>query len=309
MEELLKRKLKTFLLIETGHTGQGWISQGQSYYTDDGSVFVKRNPKAQARRMFVGEMASLEAILQTNTVTVPKPIKVIDMPGGGSAFVMEHLEMRSLNRYSAQLGEQVADLHLHNQRLGEKLKKERGTVGKGTGQSEPKFIDKFGFHVTTCCGYIPQVNDWQKDWVTFYTRQRIQPQMEMIEKESGDREALELWSQLQLRIPEMFCDIKIVPALIHGDLYGGNTAENELEPLLFDPASFYGHAECDLAVSTILAGFNSSFYSAYHSKIPKAPGFERRQKLYQLFHSLNQWNHFGTEYREQTLSIMRNLLH
>ncbi|XP_029456136.1 ketosamine-3-kinase-like isoform X2 [Rhinatrema bivittatum] len=259
--------------------------------------------------MFVGEMASLEAILQTNTVTVPKPIKVIDMPGGGSAFVMEHLEMRSLNRYSAQLGEQVADLHLHNQRLGEKLKKERGTVGKGTGQSEPKFIDKFGFHVTTCCGYIPQVNDWQKDWVTFYTRQRIQPQMEMIEKESGDREALELWSQLQLRIPEMFCDIKIVPALIHGDLYGGNTAENELEPLLFDPASFYGHAECDLAVSTILAGFNSSFYSAYHSKIPKAPGFERRQKLYQLFHSLNQWNHFGTEYREQTLSIMRNLLH
>lgn len=44
-----------------------------------------------------------------------------------------------------------------------------------------------------------QVNDWQKDWVAFYTQQRIQPQMDMVEKASGDREALELWSALQVR--------------------------------------------------------------------------------------------------------------
>ena len=43
-----------------------------------------------------------------------------------------------------------------------------------------------------------QVNDWQEDWVTFYARQRIQPQMDMVEKRSGDREALELWSALQV---------------------------------------------------------------------------------------------------------------
>lgn len=44
-----------------------------------------------------------------------------------------------------------------------------------------------------------QVNDWQKDWVAFYAQQRIQPQMDMVEKASGDREALELWSALQVR--------------------------------------------------------------------------------------------------------------
>lgn len=44
-----------------------------------------------------------------------------------------------------------------------------------------------------------QVNDWQEDWVTFYARQRIQPQMDMVEKGSGDREARELWSALQVR--------------------------------------------------------------------------------------------------------------
>lgn len=43
-----------------------------------------------------------------------------------------------------------------------------------------------------------QVNDWQKDWVMFFTRQRIQPQMDMLEKGSGDRQALELWSALQV---------------------------------------------------------------------------------------------------------------
>lgn len=43
-----------------------------------------------------------------------------------------------------------------------------------------------------------QVNDWQNDWVTFFAKQRIQPQMDMIEKNSGDREARELWAQLQV---------------------------------------------------------------------------------------------------------------
>lgn len=32
-------------------------------------------------------------------------------------------------RHSAKLGTQLADLHLHNQQLGEKLKKEESTVG------------------------------------------------------------------------------------------------------------------------------------------------------------------------------------
>ena len=48
--------------------------------------------------MFEGEVASLTAILKTGTVKVPKPIKVLDAPGGGSMLVMEHLDMRHLNR-------------------------------------------------------------------------------------------------------------------------------------------------------------------------------------------------------------------
>ncbi|XP_075375008.1 ketosamine-3-kinase-like isoform X3 [Mycteria americana] len=279
MEDALRRELGTAVLRPTGHLGGGCISQGQSYDTDRGRVYVKSNSKAEARRMFEGEMASLEAILKTQTIKVPKPIKVIDLPGGSTLFVMEHLEMRGLNRHSAKLGTQLADLHLHNQQLGEKLKKEESTV-----------------------------NDWQNDWVTFFAKQRIQPQMDMIEKNSGDREARELWAQLQLKIPSLFCDVEIVPALLHGDLWGGNVAEDDSGPIIFDPASFYGHSEYELAIAGMFGGFSSSFYSAYHSKIPKAAGFEKRLKLYQLFHYMNHWNHFGTGYRGSSLNIMRNLI-
>lgn len=47
--------------------------------------------------MFDGEMASLEAILKTSTIKVPKPVKVIELDRG-CVFVMEHLDMKSLNK-------------------------------------------------------------------------------------------------------------------------------------------------------------------------------------------------------------------
>ncbi|XP_037665430.1 ketosamine-3-kinase [Choloepus didactylus] len=308
MEALLRRELGYGFVKAAGHAGGGCISQGQSYDTDRGRVFMKVNPRAEARRMFEGEMASLTAILKTHTVRVPKPIKVLDSPGGGSMLVMEHLDMRYLSSHAATLGAQLADLHLENRKLGESLRQEDRTVGRGGGQAERAFVDQFGFEVVTCCGYLPQVNDWQQDWVAFFAQQRIQPQMDMVEKASGDREARELWSALQLKIPELFHGLEIVPALLHGDLWGGNVAEDSSGPIIFDPASFYGHSEYELAIAGMFGGFSSSFYSAYHSKIPKALGFEKRLQLYQLFHYLNHWNHFGSGYRGSSLSIMRNLL-
>ncbi|XP_045381751.1 ketosamine-3-kinase isoform X1 [Lemur catta] len=308
MEGLLRRELGCSSVKATGHSGGGCISQGQSYDTDRGRVFVKVNSKAEAKRMFEGEMASLTAILSTGTVRVPKPIKVLDAPSGGSMLVMEHVDMRYLSSYAAQLGAQLADLHLDNKKLGESLLKEAGTVGRGGGHTERPFVERFGFDVVTCCGYLPQVNDWQQDWVEFYARQRIQPQMDMVEKGSGDREALQLWSALQLKIPDLFRGLEIVPALLHGDLWGGNVAEDSSGPVVFDPASFYGHSEYELAIAGMFGGFGSSFYSAYHSRVPKAPGFEKRLHLYQLFHYLNHWNHFGSGYRGSSLSIMRKLV-
>lgn len=47
MEAKLKKELGTAMLRPTGHAGGGCISEGQSYDTDNGRVFVKINHKRE----------------------------------------------------------------------------------------------------------------------------------------------------------------------------------------------------------------------------------------------------------------------
>lgn len=54
----------------------------------------------------------------------------------------------------------------------------------------------------------PQENEWQDDWVTFYSQQRLQHQLNMVEKSYGDREAIELWAKLQVNPPPPFDPIR-----------------------------------------------------------------------------------------------------
>ncbi|XP_072024143.1 ketosamine-3-kinase-like [Amphiura filiformis] len=306
MEAILKSTLGVTHAKSIGRGGGGCISEGQTYETNKGKYFVKVNHKSEAMRMFEGEAASLDAILATNIVKVPKPEKVIrDDKDGGAILIMEHVDMSGLRKYQAELGEQLARLHLHNEDLGNRLSQEGSRVGDA--EAGAKYVPKFGFHCTTCCGYIPQNNEWTDNWVEFYARHRLKLQLDLVERDYGDREARELWPQLERNLPGFFKDIKVKPALLHGDLWGGNVAETDTGPVIFDPASHYGHSEFDLAIAGMFGGFNSAFYSAYHKMIPKAPGFETRSELYKLFHYLNHWNHFGSGYRTSSLSIMRRL--
>lgn len=57
----------------------------------------------------------------------------------------------------------ICRLHLHN-RL---LKSEDSKVGQSERLKEESLdtVDQFGFHTVTCCGRIPQDNEWNKDWV------------------------------------------------------------------------------------------------------------------------------------------------
>ncbi|XP_041350557.1 ketosamine-3-kinase-like [Gigantopelta aegis] len=302
-EELLKRELKTTTLKPFGGGGGGCISSGQGYDTDHGRVFVKVNNESQARRMFDGEAASLKAMYTAAEVKVPKPIKVFDLPVGGAAIAMEYLDLSgSLSRHAGLLGQQLARLHLKNEKVGEELKKKDSSVHRGSG--DLKYIERFGFDVATCCGYYPQDNTWNDDWVKFYAR-KIEQQLEFVK---GDREAEDLWSQILPRLDSFFKDVDVKPALLHGDLWSGNAAADKSGPVIYDPASFYGHSEYDLAIANMFGGFSSAFFQAYFQVIPKSPGYEIRQQLYKLFHYMNHWNHFGGGYRDSSISTMKGLL-
>ncbi|CAM9709006.1 unnamed protein product [Choristocarpus tenellus] len=81
----------------------------------------------------------------------------------------------------------------------------------------------------------------------------------------------------------------------------GNTGATLGGPCMFDPASFFGHSEFELAIMEMFGGFTGEFWEAYHAKVPKASGFSDRQKLYKLYHYLNQLNLFGDPKVRQTV--------
>lgn len=246
----IKDALDTKTFKKIGRRGTGCISSGEAYETDNGLVFIKTNDGKEAMLMFLGELESLKALERTNTIRVPKPyIAIPDPQSEGGAIVMEYFDMQQLTNHTV-LGEKLAQLHLHNSNLGKvKGKKESWVAGKrGASSSNDnetlEFVDKFGFEITTCCGYFPMTNDWLDNWVDFFARNRLEVQIRLIEEKCGDREALELWSHLQLRIPSFFKTLQepIIPALLHGDLWSGNVSQVENEPVIYDPASFYGHS-------------------------------------------------------------------
>lgn len=43
-------------------------------------------------------------------------------------------------------------------------------------------------------------------------------------------------------------------------------------PVIFDPASYYGHSEMELSIMNMFGGFSSVFFNEYHRYIPKEPG-------------------------------------
>lgn len=304
LKEVIEQELHTKVNIQGSHGG-GCINEAVTITTDNGDrIFVKINKKLEARAMFDGEFVSLDVIHAMDVVRVPKPIKVIDLPSGGAAFLMECLDIHGLSKYSAKLGEQLARLHLLNAELEEKAKHGEKFVGRS---QYYKYVDKFGFYTDTCCGYLKQDNTWKDTWLELYAR-KIDLQMELLNKNYRNNEARELWSQLLPKLSKFFEGLEIKPALIHGDLWGGNVGETSSEPVIFDPASYYGHSEFDLSISKMFGGFGSSFFDSYHKLIPQAEGFRKRVDLYKLFHYLNHWNHFGSGYEGSTLSTLRTVL-
>ena len=91
MDVAVKRCLNTETLTPFGRGGGGCINEGRSYVVDDGSkVYVKyKADKNGARRMFDGEMASLNAIAATGQIRVPKPFHVDDYPAGESYLIVD----------------------------------------------------------------------------------------------------------------------------------------------------------------------------------------------------------------------------
>ncbi|KAI8466455.1 MAG: Fructosamine kinase-domain-containing protein [Monoraphidium minutum] len=266
--------------------GSNWAST-YVYTTEDGSEFFAKNSGgAKAEAMFRGEALGLKAMYDTATVRIPNVHHVGVLANGRGAFiVMEYLRLGGATD-QRELGRQMARMHLA----------EPTDPNAQAGQ--------YGFAVDNTIGATPQPNTWCGDWVEFYRERRLRHQLDLL----GDARMTALAQPVLDRLDFWFTDIQgtMKPSILHGDLWSGNIASADGRPTIFDPATYYGHAEAEWGMSWC-AGLSGAFWDGYFEVAPKAPLFEQRRDLYTLYHILNHANLFGGGYGSQAQSILQRL--
>ena len=87
------------------------------------------------------------------------------------------------------------------------------------------------------------------------------------------------------------------PCLLHGDLWSGNFMCNrDAEPVLVDPAVYFGHRSMDLGMTTLFGGFSSEFYEAYHYHYPFPANYKEQWEICNLYPLLIHLLLFGQSY-------------
>ncbi len=244
--------------------------------------FRKTGP-ASAAEMFAAEAEGLEELARPGVIRVPEVIACgID---GDTAFIeIEQLELQRATRdVERRMGEQLAALH-------------------------ETTAERYGWHRDNTIGPTPQYNPWSDDWVGFFREQRLGFQFQLAARNGYGGALQDSGDRLLECLDVFFAGYTPAASLLHGDLWGGNWGSCDGEPVIFDPAVYYGDRESDLAMTRLFGGFGRAFYEAYEANAPLAPGHRQRCDLYQLYHVLNHLNLFGSGYLGQAQSLIKSLL-
>ena len=110
-------------------------------------------------------------------------------------------------------------------------------------------------------------------------------------------------------LDQILADHQPAASLLHGDLWAGNKAFTaDGQPVIFDPASYYGDRETDIAMTELFGGFTADFYAAYQAHSPLPDCYRLRRDLYNLYHMLNNLNLFGGGYLSRCENMIDGLM-
>lgn len=261
--------------------GGGSINQAYSLSDDDRAFFVKLNQASQSA-MFEAEALGLQQIYDSKTIRVPQPI-CWGVAERSAYIVLEWLDLGYGDHQAWEdMGRNLAAMH--------KVTSDNG----------------FGWERNNTIGSTPQINTWTENWVEFFTEHRLGYQLRLANRRGG---RFPEGDRLLAAIPEILEGHTPIPSLVHGDLWTGNAAVTKYgEPVILDPATYFGDREVDLAMSELFGSFPPNFYSAYNAVFPIEPGYKRRKVLYNLYHILNHFNLFGGGYEYQANQMITSLV-
>lgn len=257
----------------------------QAWHLDDGAhrYFVKTNEIAAAP-MFETEARGLQALSAVGAVRTPTFITQ-GQTDSESFLVLEYLDLAALDQTGGtRLGTALAQLH--------------HLAGESFGWTGDNFI-----------GSTPQHNAPHPSWPHFFGERRLRPQLQLALENGMDKALVAKGHAVIERIGGLFIDYRPVASLLHGDLWSGNAAQSgNGEPVIFDPACYYGDRETDIAMAELFGGFPTGFFAAYRAAWPLDSGYETRKPLYNLYHILNHFNLFGSTYMGQAQRMIERLL-
>ncbi len=271
---------RAFKVRNSRSMGGGCINQAVLVSDGKRSFFVKLNA-ASRLPMFEAEAAGLDEMRAAGAIRVPDPV-CTGASDGTAWIVMEYVPMGGRSN-PALAGEQLALMHR-------------------------KQADRFGWRMDNTIGSTPQPNDWSEEWIAFWRDRRLGFQLQLAAR-NGYGGTLQRKGEKLLDCLDRLLDHDPAPSLLHGDLWGGNIGYDEnANPVIFDPAVYYGDREADLAMTELFGGFGRGFYEAYDAVWPVDSGYAVRKTLYNLYHILNHANLFGGGYAGQAEGMIDRLL-
>jgi len=261
----------------------GSINECFHWATDAGPVFVKCCP-LERRWILESERDGLQRLRQAGSVRVPAVLA--EGESGRKAFlVLEWMDLAPVAvTAQARLGRELARLH--------------GVTGPA-----------FGLERDNAIGATAQQNAFIERWPAFWRERRLGFQLDLAARNGHAGRLQDRGRRLAETVELFFHGYEPRPSLLHGDLWGGNCAQlADGEPVVFDPAVYYGDREADVAMTQLFGGFGRAFHSAYDAEFPLDAGAPSRRDLYNLYHVLNHLNLFGGGYRARAESMIDRLL-
>jgi protein-ribulosamine 3-kinase len=267
---------------QTAHGG--CINDSRIVTLKDGrQYFIKSHPSAiTTPGIFETEYEALLLLSEPGVIHIPEPTAY-----GDDFIVMERFnEGTPADDWQEQMGRSLAELHKATQR------------------------EQFGFTRDNYLGTSMQINTWRDNWLIFWREQRLGWQLKLFSSKTDKGDPLLVSGEkLMLQLDSLLGDIDEPAVLLHGDLWSGNAAANEQgKPVIFDPASYYGHREAEIGMMRLFGGFGTRCEAAYAEIWPLQEGSEQRISLYRLYHELNHLNLFGRSYYHACLSTINSLI-
>lgn len=207
-------------------------------FSNQHASYLQYTTEETGREQLEGEYKGMLEIYNAVSGLAPKPYGYGKLKHASQStyfFVCEFVDIiRDALPDPAKLGARLAELH----------------------QTSISPTGKFGFHVPTYDGKLPQITDWKSSWSTFFAR-LLAGIARLDTATNGPWPELDTAIERTLTsvIPRLLGALEsdgraIKPCLIHGDLWEGNIG-TECETgniYIFDGAPYYAHNEMELGI-------------------------------------------------------------